>query len=632
MDCVGCSKKHQTRFLKKLSKSKAKLKNEGLVISDEPTSCIIICNAGIGNGMRRRVLEDLIIKFEKLEMPANKPYAVVSLMNCQDALSVMRKLQGYILRAEENLTAASTTFYVHFIKDFRTPEKSINSWNYLEVSGLKLFENFISESEESLLIEFLQMNNPITTKKNTSNVLKNRQVWHYGYEFRYKHNDVDLHKPIKDALPDVLKDLIVKMMNQQVTAKEPDQITVNKYEPGHGIPPHIDNPEAFDDTLASLSLGSHTVMDFRRNEQHVQVLLRQRSLLSFTGESRYRWTHGICPRKVDLVPTRLSQGLTPVNRATRYSVTFRKVREDYNGPMTSFPQQKGDIDHVASLPSNEKEAVSLEELHVQKVYDEIASHFSATRKKPWPQVVRFIESLEPYSLILDVGCGSGRYFGTRSDVCMVGCDRSAPLTNICKEKGYEVITCDGLNLPLKGEIYDACICIAVIHHYSTVERRHRAIEQLLRVTRPGGKILLTVWAQEQEFKGVKSKYLKPSGHHFIENPPYDDCSSQLRSDDRTSHQKERNPPQERTDRLPVHKNKTLFQQQDVLVPWHRKPIKSESSSTVNPACNEHAKTFHRYYHVFKNSELMLLCQKFDHARIVERYYDEGNWCVVLKKL
>ena len=40
---------------------------------------------------------------------------------------------------------------------------------------------------------------------------------------------------------------------------EPDQVTVNEYLPGQGIAPHVDTHSAFEDGIASLSLGSSCV-------------------------------------------------------------------------------------------------------------------------------------------------------------------------------------------------------------------------------------------------------------------------------------------------------------------------------------------------------------------------------------
>ena len=40
--------------------------------------------------------------------------------------------------------------------------------------------------------------------------------------------------------------------------------------------------------------------------------------------------------------------------------------------------------------------------------------------------------------------------------------------------------------------------VAVIHHLSTNEKEKKAISELLRVTKPNGKLLILVWALEQE--------------------------------------------------------------------------------------------------------------------------------------
>lgn len=42
----------------------------------------------------------------------------------------------------------------------------------------------------------------------------------------------------------------------------PDQLTVNIYEPGGGIPPHVDSHSPFEESIASLSLGSDIVIEF----------------------------------------------------------------------------------------------------------------------------------------------------------------------------------------------------------------------------------------------------------------------------------------------------------------------------------------------------------------------------------
>lgn len=69
-----------------------------------------------------------------------------------------------------------------------------------------------------------------------------------------------------------------------------------------------------------------------------------------------------------------------------------------------------------------------------EVYDKIASHFSNTRYKPWPQIKTFLESLPEGSLTCDVGCGNGKYLGVNKKLVTIGTDRSLNLIDICRQR------------------------------------------------------------------------------------------------------------------------------------------------------------------------------------------------------
>ena len=79
-----------------------------------------------------------------------------------------------------------------------------------------------------------------------------------------------------------------------------------------------------------------------------------------------------------------------------------------------------------------------------------------------------------------------------------GIDFSDSLLKICKSKDLDVLNSDIRNLPFENNTFDNTISIAVIHHLSTNEDRTKVIKELLRVTKKGGKISITVWAIEQE--------------------------------------------------------------------------------------------------------------------------------------
>lgn len=165
------------------------------------------------------------------------------------------------------------------------------------------------------------------TEGEVDGVLRQRAVRHFGYEFRYGANNVDPDRPLSDGLPDVSLPILRRLCDAHHIADLPDQLTVNRYEPGQGIPPHVDTHSAFGEALVSISCGAPVVMEFREplEGRKVGILLPSRSALVLTGAARYLWTHGIAARRADLVvDSNGAPNLVP--RSLRVSFTFRKVR------------------------------------------------------------------------------------------------------------------------------------------------------------------------------------------------------------------------------------------------------------------------------------------------------------------
>ncbi|XP_006159046.1 probable tRNA methyltransferase 9B isoform X1 [Tupaia chinensis] len=146
----------------------------------------------------------------------------------------------------------------------------------------------------------------------------------------------------------------------------------------------------------------------------------------------------------------------------------------------------------------DQEAAQLEKQHVHAVYESTASDFSALQSKAWPRVRQFLLEQRPGSLVADIGCGTGKYLKVNSQVHTLGCDYCGPLVEIARNRGCEVMVCDNLNLPFRDQGFDAVISIGVIHHFSTKQRRIRAIKEMARVLVPGGQLMIYVWAMEQK--------------------------------------------------------------------------------------------------------------------------------------
>ena len=178
------------------------------------------------------------------------------------------------------------------------------------ISGLVYRHDYITSVQEAELITTIDTQPWITDLK--------RRVQHYGYRYDYKARNVTgaLHL---GALPSWLLDYCQQLQSDGLFHSIPDQVIINEYEPGQGIASHIDCVPCFEETIASLSLGSNCLMDFTRGINKASILLEARSLVLLSGDARYKWKHGIASRKTDSY-----NGISNL-RSRRLSLTFRNV-------------------------------------------------------------------------------------------------------------------------------------------------------------------------------------------------------------------------------------------------------------------------------------------------------------------
>ncbi|RUS82471.1 hypothetical protein EGW08_009777 [Elysia chlorotica] len=516
-------KRSDKKLAKKMVKIEKRLmENENILISQESTKILCVQNGGLVNGVSQEELLPLFSKFGVMSgivMLPRKQYCFVCYADAASAALAHEKLNGFLLRRGPD-PAQDVYLYLCFVE--KVPPSI--SPSYEKPPGLDIVEEFVSEETEQALIKLMDLDADGTAKE--TSLMKHRRVKHFGFEFKYGINDVDVNDPLTDGIPSICHEFLNRAKDQGLVDHFPDQLTINSYEPGQGIPAHVDTREAFEDGIIALSLGSQVVMDFRHDDgRHVSVLLPRRSLMVMRGESRYVWSHGITPRKSDIVAAQACRnltdsrgtdendgGLTLQNRGRRVSFTFRKVIKDRQASKhdSCKNDDSGDVSlEDTSVPQTEEEAVALERKHVNKVYEDIADHFSGTRYKPWPRVIEFVMQQPPLSLLADVGCGNGKCLGANKELFEIGSDFSSNLASICHSRGFETCVGDVTCLPFRSGSFDVVLCIAVIHHMATKHRRHKALSEVVRVLRRGGRALVYVWAMEQELNKSQSKYIKP---------------------------------------------------------------------------------------------------------------------------
>ncbi|RNA26571.1 SDA1 -like protein [Brachionus plicatilis] len=575
---------------------------------DDDSQFLFVGNCGLDNNISADFIEEKFRTFGKIIdiiMQKKKPYSFIIFEEPQSTQKAINQLQSQVITTNNQTTLCFYLFPVD-----KVPQTTVQFTEFEEVEclpkGIDYLEDYIQDSYAKKIVDFFTEQDE---NQNSVVGLKRRRVKHFGYEFKYGSNNCDDTKPLTDPenkMPQVLDELFEKMLNDKLIHVKPDQLTVNFYEPGQGIGPHIDNTVAFDNFIISLSLMSSTMMEFRQKETKKisKILLKPNSLLVLKGESRFNWSHSIPERKHDLFKDSNSGQYLVLKRNMRISLTFRKVI-----PLSEQKKKMEKIDEPQmTIPSTDFEAKNFEKSFVQSIYNEIADHFSHTRHSAWPGVNRFITSMEPRSFMIDIGCGNGKYLNLRNDLYSFGCDFSEGLIRICNERNFNCFVSDCLCVPVKTDFFDYSICIAVIHHLSTEERRIKSINEMIRILKPGGRCLITVWAKEQKYKEKESFYI-----------------SQKKTSDEENQDSN------------IHTFGKEFQKKDVFVAWHynEKTLKKSGDmsgeSKPSDQKNKESKVFLRYYHVFEKNELEKLFEKIDTAKIIESYYEQGNWCVIFEK-
>ncbi|MBK6701469.1 MAG: alpha-ketoglutarate-dependent dioxygenase AlkB [Saprospiraceae bacterium] len=198
--------------------------------------------------------------------------------------------------------------------DIKT-DNEVTIENAKQIIGLNICFDFISNEEEIKLLSSIDKNKWLSDLK--------RRVQHYGYKYDYKARRIDQSLFIGD-IPNWMVFLCDRLQEKQIISFKPDQAIINEYVGDQGISAHIDCEPCFGDTIISISLGGQCVMNFQREvntkEQYkIPLLIKPRTLLVMTKESRFNWYHGIPSRKTDKFNDQIHK------RQRRVSITFRKV-------------------------------------------------------------------------------------------------------------------------------------------------------------------------------------------------------------------------------------------------------------------------------------------------------------------
>ena len=151
---------------------------------------------------------------------------------------------------------------------------------------------------------------------------------------------------------------------------------------------------------------------------------------------------------------------------------------------------------------------------VKDFYNQNYKRFDTSRYSVWLEVKKFFEKIPTEIKVLDAGCGNGKnmIYLQNKGISVKGIDFSEKLLQICRNKNLDVEEADIRHLPFPDNSFDYVISIAVIHHLSKESDRHKAIKEMLRVCKPGGKVLFSTWASEQP---CTSRFSFDLGDNFV---------------------------------------------------------------------------------------------------------------------
>lgn len=209
----------------------------GVVFQQLSSAHVFIGNGGLGSGICRTMLEQ-VLSTKTLYMPPGKDYAFATFSSVGEAEKVVESLNGVCVQEVSGavdllppclMEGPSLHLYLSYVSAI--PEQLVEGVPTSSPplpSGLFLLENFISPPEEEELLAFLD-------PAHTSHAhMKHRQVLHYGYEFNYDTNHVDLNSPLPGEFPPLIQHMISRIASSGHVHHTPDQLTVNCYPPGAG--------------------------------------------------------------------------------------------------------------------------------------------------------------------------------------------------------------------------------------------------------------------------------------------------------------------------------------------------------------------------------------------------------------
>lgn len=174
-----------------------------------------------------------------------------------------------------------------------------------------------------------------------------------------------------------------------------------------------------------------------------------------------------------------------------------------------------------------------------------------------------------------------------------------------------VAVADCMSVPFRTSSCDAAICIAVLHHISTRERRLRCIEELVRIVKPGGLVNVQAWAMDQE-EGSRRKFA--ANDVFV---PFNAQPKFLQVN-------------QTKDGESTNENESSNISASGFVGKSTAQVYSETFSNAEYDDRKGLVVFKRYCHLYRKGELDELAKEVSGVHIVESGFESGNYYTIFE--
>lgn len=289
------SKASQRKLAKKMNRKlaqgicglvRAEKKEATDMISELPTKNLFVFYFGNGDEEDQNVLLNFCSQFGKVEKITLFPglnYGFIEYDKIESASALFETLVNKLFVDLKFYGKERTCFFQYSKLEYDQLDKFKvlefpDATTQVTIPGLIVINDFVSKEEEDQLIKYLDSQKWIK--------LMNRRVQHFGFEFVYGANNVnktkeiqplpstdsEIYKILEDRINDTLRGFYLQgedavrvfdhnklLINEEVKYEELpnyfekygsfDQLTANDYQPGQGIPPHVDTHSPFEEVF-----------------------------------------------------------------------------------------------------------------------------------------------------------------------------------------------------------------------------------------------------------------------------------------------------------------------------------------------------------------------------------------------